>query len=92
MMPAIAVSALGLIAAALTSLSYIPQVRKALPRHSTNDLSLKTLSALSAGLGLWIMYGLVVHDLVVAVANTVGFALSTAVLACKLRDMRSRSE
>lgn len=37
---------LGLLAAALTSLSYIPQVRKALPRKSTDDLSLKMLLAL----------------------------------------------
>jgi len=34
---------LGMAAAALTSLSYMPQVRKAAPPGSTDDLSLKTL-------------------------------------------------
>ena len=33
----------GLTAAALTSLSYLPQVRKAIPRGATQDLSLKTM-------------------------------------------------
>jgi uncharacterized protein with PQ loop repeat len=35
-------------AAALTSLSYLPQIQKAMPRDSTSDLSLKKLVALSA--------------------------------------------
>jgi MtN3 and saliva related transmembrane protein len=41
---------IGLMAAPMTSLSYVPQVRKALPTGSTGDLSLKTLSVLAAGL------------------------------------------
>lgn len=44
---------LGNIAAFLASLSYIPQVRKAWPRNSTDDLSLGMLTALTLGLGLW---------------------------------------
>jgi MtN3 and saliva related transmembrane protein len=45
---------IGVCAAVLTSLSYIPQVRKAWRRGSTSDLSLKMLVALTAGLVLWI--------------------------------------
>ena len=37
----------GLFAAALTSLSYIPQVKKALPAGSTDDLSLKNPRGIS---------------------------------------------
>ncbi|WP_404561991.1 SemiSWEET family sugar transporter [Bradyrhizobium diazoefficiens] len=40
---------LGNIAAFLASLSYIPQVRKAWPRNSTDDLSLGMLTALTLG-------------------------------------------
>jgi len=43
---------LGMLAAALTSLSYLPQLQKTIPRNSTSDLSLKMLVALSAGLCL----------------------------------------
>ena len=48
---------IGLFAAAFTSLSYVPQVLKALPRGSTDDLSLRTLAVLAAGLALWVSYG-----------------------------------
>ncbi|WP_245444373.1 PQ-loop domain-containing transporter [Bradyrhizobium sp. Y36] len=49
----------GTIAAFLASLSYLPQVRKAWPRNSTDDLSLGMLTALTLGLGLWAVYGLI---------------------------------
>jgi MtN3 and saliva related transmembrane protein len=81
---------IGICAAALTSLSYIPQVQKAWPRGSTSDLSLKMLLALTAGLTLWIVYGFLKNDWVIAVANAVGAALSASVLLFKIRDLRSK--
>jgi MtN3 and saliva related transmembrane protein len=80
---------IGVCAAVLTSLSYIPQVRKAWPRGSTKDLSLKMLIALTCGLLLWIAYGLLKGDWVIVAANSVGAILSGSVLAFKIRDMRS---
>jgi MtN3 and saliva related transmembrane protein len=80
---------IGACAAVLTSLSYLPQVRKAWPRGSTADLSLKMLSALTAGLLLWIAYGLLKDDWVIVAANSVGAILSGSVLAFKIRDMRT---
>jgi MtN3 and saliva related transmembrane protein len=80
---------IGVVAAALTSLSYIPQVRKAWPRGSTNDLSLKMLVVLTTGLLLWAGYGLLKGDWVIVGANGVGATLSGSVLAFKIRDIRS---
>jgi MtN3 and saliva related transmembrane protein len=80
---------IGACAAILTSLSYIPQVRKASPRGSTADLSLKMLVALTTGLLLWIAYGLLKSDWVIVAANSVGAILAASVLAFKIRDMRS---
>ncbi|MBP1096015.1 SemiSWEET family sugar transporter [Bradyrhizobium diazoefficiens] len=60
---------LGNIAAFLASLSYIPQVRKAWPRNSTDDLSLGMLTALTLGLGLWAVYGLMREDWVIVLSN-----------------------
>ena len=79
---------LGFFAAALTSLSYIPQVRKVLPRGATDDLSLKMLLALFSGLSQWCVYGVVKGDIVIISANLVGAALVGVVLGCKLRDQR----
>jgi MtN3 and saliva related transmembrane protein len=80
---------IGVCAAVLTSLSYIPQVRKAWPRGSTGDLSLRMLLVLTTGLLLWIGYGLLKGDWVIVIANGVGSTLSGSVLAFKIRDMRS---
>jgi MtN3 and saliva related transmembrane protein len=67
--------------AALTSLS--PQPQKAMPRNSTSPLSLKMLVALSAGLCLWIVYGVLNEDWVIMLANSIGATLSLAVLGFK---------
>jgi MtN3 and saliva related transmembrane protein len=80
---------IGVAAAVLTSLSYIPQVRKAWSRGSTADLSLTMLVVLTTGLLLWVGYGLLKSDWVIVAANSVGGALSASVLAFKIRDIRS---
>ena len=73
----------------LTSLSYIPQVRKAAPRGATDDLSLKMLIALTTGLCLWIAYGALKGDIVIVMANVIGAGLTGTVLGFKLRDLWS---
>jgi MtN3 and saliva related transmembrane protein len=80
------IQALGIMAATLTSLSYIPQARKARPRGSTNDLSVRTLGILAAGLSLWIADGLAGGDAVIIVANAVGLVLILFLMALKWRD------
>ena len=70
----------GTIAAFLASLSYIPQVRKAWPRDSTDDLSLGMLTALTLGLGLWAVYGL---------SRPTGLSCwpMWSAMGCKIRDL-----
>jgi MtN3 and saliva related transmembrane protein len=82
------ITTIGLLAAALTSLSYIPQVKKALPAGSTNALSSKTLAVLATGLALWIGYGVLKSDYVIVVANAIGFALVATLIGFKIRDAR----
>jgi MtN3 and saliva related transmembrane protein len=45
------------------------------------------LTALTVGLTLWIIYGVMTGDWVIVVANVVGATLSGTVLACKIRDL-----
>jgi len=76
-------------AAFLSSLSYVPQVRKAWPRGSTADLSLTMLLVLTAGLSLWVVYGLLRGDWMIVAANAAGAALTGTVLGFKIRDTLS---
>ena len=76
----------GGLAAAMTSLSYVPQVRKAWPRGSTQDVSLKMIIALTTGLLLWVAYGILRGDWILVLSNGVGATLTATVLCCKVRD------
>ena len=78
---------IGAGAAFLASLAYIPQVQKAWPRHSTSDLSLSMLAALTTGLALWTVYGILRGDWMIVAANVVGTSLTGFVLGCKIRDL-----
>lgn len=86
-MPDCVLPSIGLLAAGLTSLAYIPQLYKAWPRGATGDISLNTLIVLWLGLLLWVVYGLLKPDWVIVVANAIALALVGAVLVCKIRDL-----
>jgi MtN3 and saliva related transmembrane protein len=75
----------GAIAALLSSLSYIPQVKKVWSGQPTDDLSSRTLIALTSGLVLWVAYGAIKADWIIVVANLVGASLTGFVLYSKLR-------
>ena len=79
-------TAIGVIAAMLTSLSYIPQVKKVRAGQSTEDLSLRTLIALTCGLVLWIVYGAIKADWIIIAANITGTCLTGYVLYHKLQE------
>ena len=80
-----AVTILGLIAGALTTLSFLPQLIKAWKSRSTHDISIGMFSLLAVGVTLWITYGVVKSDLPVIVANSVTLVFVGLILALKLR-------
>jgi MtN3 and saliva related transmembrane protein len=69
----------------LSSLSYVPQVKKVWAGQPTDDLSLRTLMALTIGLSLWVTYGVFKADWIIVASNLVGAALTGFVLYRKLR-------
>jgi MtN3 and saliva related transmembrane protein len=72
-------------AAFCTTISYVPQLRKCWVTGETGDLSLKMLVLLSCGLTLWIVYGVLRSDWVIALANGVSLTLLGFILYFKLR-------
>ena len=79
------VTLLGLTAGVLTTLSFLPQLLKAWKSRSTRDISLGMFAMFCTGVFLWIVYGFLVGDLPVVVANTVTFLLAVTILLLKLR-------
>ena len=60
---------IGVIAATLTSLSFIPQIARSLRTKSVKDVSPVTLYQLSSGVTLWIIYGAYRRDPIIICAN-----------------------
>ena len=50
--------AIGLMAGALTTVAFVPQVLKTWRSRSAGDLSLSMLLIFNAGVALWVIYGL----------------------------------
>ena len=59
----------------LPTVSYYPQLKKCWATGSAGDLSLKMFITLSAGIGLWVVYGFLKNDFVIIIANAVSLAL-----------------
>ena len=79
------VTILGLLAAACTTGSFIPQVIKTLKTKHTKDLSLATFSVLSVGLLLWLVYGLITRDVPLIAANSISLVLGLIIVGSKVK-------
>jgi MtN3 and saliva related transmembrane protein len=78
-------TALGLVAGTLTTVSFLPQLVKAWKSRSTHDISFGMLALFSAGLVLWIVYGVITLDVPVIAANAVTLLFVALILGLKLR-------
>lgn len=76
---------IGLFAAVCTTSSFVPQVIKAWRSRSTRDMSTAMFTLLVTGNSLWLLYGVLIGDLPIVVANLITLALVATILALKLR-------
>ncbi len=79
------VTFIGLAAAFCTTVSFLPQVVHTLRTRSTKDVSLRMYTLYTAGIFLWLVYGIVLRDLPLIASNSVTLLLSTSILVLKLR-------
>ncbi len=75
---------LGLFAAILTSASFVPQVIKTVRSKDTASISLFMYSMFVTGVGCWLIWGIMVNQVPVIVANVVTFLLAAVILGMKL--------
>lgn len=80
---------LGLIAGMLTSTGFIPQIIKGYQSKRMSDVSLTMPIIVGCGMSLWLIYGIIIEDIPVMVANTIGTILLCTIVAMKLRYDRS---
>ena len=82
--------ALGYLAAALTTGSFVPQALLTLRTRDVRGISLGMYSTFTVGVALWLAYGWSLGQWPIVVANAVTLALSTTILTVKIVEVRKR--
>jgi MtN3 and saliva related transmembrane protein len=81
---------LGYAAAALTTGSFLPQAVLTLRTRDTRGISLAMYSAFTAGVALWLLYGIALGEWPIVVANAITLALAATILATKILVERAQ--
>ena len=92
MMAAPWIELLGYLAACLTTLSFAPQAWLIFRTRNVAGVSLGMYGAMTAGVVLWLVYGVLIRSWPLVAANVVTLSLAGSILAMKLVLERRRPE
>ena len=76
---------IGFFAAFCTTFAFLPQAIKVYKTKSTKDISLYMFLIFTVGVLSWLIYGLIINDLPVILANAVTLILSFFILIYKIK-------
>lgn len=79
---------IGYLAAALTTLSFVPQAWHTFRTRDVSGISLGMYSVFTLGVALWLAYGLLLAAWPLIIANAITLALAASILGMKLRYRR----
>lgn len=80
----------GLVAAFLTTASFLPQVYKTWKTKDVSGLSLPMFSLFFIGIALWLVYGIYKESLSMILANSITVVSSFLLLYFKLKYSRKK--
>ncbi len=76
---------IGFMAAFCTTAAFLPQAIKTIKSKDTASISLWMYVIFTAGVFLWLVYGIAIGNLPIIIANAVTFALAATILFFKLK-------
>ena len=76
---------IGYCAAFLTTIAFLPQANQSWRTRDLSGISLGMYSLFTAGVGLWLVYGLIIEKWPLILANALTFALALSILLLKVR-------
>jgi MtN3 and saliva related transmembrane protein len=79
------ITILGLVAASLTTFAFLPQIVKVWRSKSAQDISMSWLITFSSGIFLWLVYGLILGQLPIIMANATTLGLTLVILYFKFK-------
>jgi len=79
------ITIIGLLAAACTTFSFLPQAIKTIRSKDTSSISLSMYTMFTVGTLLWLLYGIFSHNVPVYLANGITLIFALIILGSKLR-------
>tara|TARA_B100001971_G_C17692411_1_gene287693 strand:- start:12 stop:305 length:294 start_codon:yes stop_codon:yes gene_type:complete len=79
------INLVGFLAGFCTTIAFIPQVVKVWKTKSTKDISLSMFAIFTFGVLCWTVYGLLIFNLPMIVANAITLILASAILIAKIK-------
>lgn len=76
----------GFIAAALTTFAFFPQAIKVIRTRDTKSISVVMYFVVTAGLILWLVYGILLRDLPLILANFITLIPAITILVMKIKE------
>lgn len=76
---------IGVIAAILTTLSFVPQAIKVIKTKDTSGISLLMYSMFVIGVFLWVVHGINIKDYPLIFANAITFCFAAIILSYKIK-------
>ena len=76
---------IGVVAAVLTTASFLPQVWHSFKTRDVSGISLGMYSVFTVGIALWLVYGLLIGAWPLILANGITLVFAVAILVMKLR-------
>lgn len=83
---------IGYLAAFCTTISFLPQAYLTLKTRDTESLSLGMYSTFTLGVLLWLLYGLLIENNAIVLANVITFVLSATILVFKIYHTLTRAQ
>ena len=80
------ISLIGYLAASLTTLSFLPQAIKVISTRNTQGISLLMYGMFVAGLLLWLIYGVLISNMAVSLANLLTLLFPLPILVIKYQN------
>ncbi len=74
----------GYVAAFLTTVAFLPQALQTIKTRNTASLSLSMYGLFTAGVFCWLLYGFVLDDYAIILANVVTLLLALSIFSIKL--------
>lgn len=84
--------AIGYCAAFLTTIAFFPQAIQSWRSRDLSGISLGMYSLFTAGVGLWLVYGIFIEKWPLIIANALTFALAFSILVLKLQHTYHRDQ